>query len=349
MRFKYTFSLFVGVTLLFFLVPHIVSAHEVYVLNANEIQFALKAPSPDFLTTITTHLGQFLTWGLLTLLIVIGVFFISIIRPVERAIDPFLNKLKVTAPLIAQVTLGAALLASGYYHAIFGIELPVVVTFGIYAPLVNSVLMIIGVMLLFGILPRVAAIVAAVLYLSLVFSYGVYMLNYATYAGEALTVALFGGAYHVIEFKKMARLFERVENKIVPHLHAYKFLIMRVLFGVSLVYASLYAKFFHGELALETVTKYHLTQYFHFDPVFLVLGAMAIEVLLGFCFILGFEIRFASLFFLIFLTLSLLFFGEAVWPHVILIGTALAMFAHGYDAYCLSALLSKQKNLEPVL
>ncbi len=330
-------------------ITRIAQAHEVYVLDQQEINFALAAPAPDFVGTIQAHLGQFLSWGLLTLLIIIGVFFISIARPVERAIDPYLAHLKTLAPRIAQATLGVSLLASGWYRAIFGIELPMRAVFGTATPLVSGLLIALGGLLVLGILPRIAAFATTVLFGVLVGHYGIYMTNYATYLGEALTVLLFGGAYHLVESHQIAKWLGRVEAKIAPHLHAYKFLIMRVLFGISLIYASLYAKLIHGNLALETVTKYHLTQYFHFDPIFLVLGAMTIEVMLGLFFILGFEIRFASLFFLVFLTMSLLFFGEVVWPHLILIGTSLAMFAHGYDRYCLSERLSKKRRLEPVL
>ena len=139
------------------------------------------------------------------------------------------------------------------------------------------------------------------------------------------------------------------EKEIEASLHKYKFLLLRVTFGASLVYASLYAKYSHGALALETVHKYGLTQYFPFDPIFLVLGAMIIEVLLGLFFLLGFEVRFASLFFLTFLVISIQFFGEAVWPHIILIGTALATFTHGYDRYTLTARFTDRSDLEPVL
>lgn len=328
-------------------------AHEVYVLDRDEINSALQAPSPDFIATVHAHLGQFFTWGLLTLAIIVAIFFLSITRPIERAINPVLSKLKTIAPQIAQATLGLSLLASGYYHAMFGVELPMQAIFGAATPLTSTILIALGIMLTFGILPRVAALSSVILFGALVGHYGIYMTNYATYLGEALTVLLFGGAYHIIESKRFGATIERIEGRISPALHKYKFLIMRILFGVSLIYASIYAKLIHGALALETVSKYHLTNYFHFDPVFLVLGAMTIEIMLGLFFALGFEIRFASIFFLIFLTMSLLFFGEAVWPHLILIGTALAMFAHGYDQYCISAKLSLRRNqtegLEPVL
>ncbi len=350
---KFSKRAFYGLTisLLFIFVASISAntafAHEVYVLNQNEIDFALQFPPPDFITAILLHLPQFLLWGTIVIILILAVFFVSISRPIERLLDPLLDRIKKFAPHIAQVTLGLALFASGYYHAIFGVELPLQATFGLFQGFMAYLLMALGIMLTFGILPRIAALVTSIIFFVLVSRFGIYMLNYLTYLGEAITILFFGGAH--TWFRDSKKVSEALTRVIANSLHKYKFLVMRIFFGISLIYASMYAKFFHGELALEVVSKYHLTNYFHFDPVFLVLGAMLIEVLIGLFFLIGFEIRFTSLFFLTFLTMSLMFFGESVWPHIILIGTALAMFAHGYDKYTVSLKLNGRKRLEPVL
>ncbi|MDB5259098.1 MAG: hypothetical protein JWO73_306 [Candidatus Taylorbacteria bacterium] len=323
-----------------------VSAHEVYVLDHSEINTAMQAPRPDFMQSMRDHLGQFIVWGLIFTILILIVFYVSISRPIERLIDPALMYLKKFAPHVAQATLGLALMASGYYHAVFGIEIPLGPTFGSLEHLVSFCLIVAGAMLAFGLFPRIAAMFTVAFFIGLAVHFGAYMLNYATYLGEAITIAIFGGAHTIFANKRLSQIAARV---ISPSFHAYKFLIMRVLFGSSLIYASVYAKFIHGALALEVVSKYNLTHYFPFDPVFLVLGAMLTEILLGVCFAIGFEIRFASLFFLAFLSMSLVFFGEAVWPHIILIGTALAMFLHGYDRFTFSVQMEKDKSLEPVL
>ncbi|HSX25180.1 MAG TPA: DoxX family membrane protein, partial [Candidatus Andersenbacteria bacterium] len=124
------------------------------------------------------------------------------------------------------------------------------------------------------------------------------------------------------------------------------FLILRILFGTALIYASMYAKFLHSDLALDTVNDYHLTQFFPFTPLFLVLGAFLIETLIGLAFMLGFAIRFFALFFLTFLTMSILFFGESVWPHAILFGVAIVLFFHGYDKF---TVWGRNGKNEPVL
>ncbi len=322
------------------------SAHEVYVLNHDEVAFAIHAPRPDYVMAVKDHFWQFIQWGLLAIVVVLGIFFFSISKPVERVLDPILRRIKHYAPYIAQITLGVALCASGFYNAAFGIELALEAVFGIAAHLMSYVFIVSGLMLLLGILPRVGAMIGLSIYLVLVGQYGHYMLNYLTYAGEAFTLVIFGGAYAIHSKIWMPHFFGRMAHSA---LHIYKFTIVRVCFGISLVYASIYAKFIYGDLALETVNKFHLVQYFPFDPVFLVLGAMIIEIVIGLCFIIGFELRFVSLFFLCFLVLSLNFFGEAVWPHLILIGTSIAIFVHGYDRTSAEMLVQRNKHFEPVL
>jgi len=319
-------------------------AHEVYVLTEDEIATALEKPTVNPLLVVKDHLAEFMLWGYVVAGGIAAVFFFSLLKPVEQFINPLLLRIKHYAPPITQVTLGLALLVGGWYGAAFGIELPFTETFGTAAFNMRVIFMILGACFIFGIYPRIASILTGAVLLPYVFQYGAYMLNYATYFGEVLTLILFGGSYSIIKTKE-----NRLERSIERHFHKYKFLMLRIFFGVSLIFASVYAKLIHSALALETVTKYNLTKYFHFEPSFLVLGAMIIEILVGLFILIGFEVRFASLVLLIFLTLSITFFGEAVWPHIMLIGTAMAMFTHGYDKYTVSGYFNHQKDLEPVL
>jgi uncharacterized membrane protein YphA (DoxX/SURF4 family) len=127
------------------------------------------------------------------------------------------------------------------------------------------------------------------------------------------------------------------------------FAILRVCFGISLIYASAYAKVIHNNLGLFTVMKYHLDVLLGFEPHFLVLGAAIVEILIGTFIILGIEIRFTSLFFEFWLMLSLWFFGEVVWPHIILIGIPIALIMYGYDDNSVEGFFFRKKKFEPVL
>ncbi len=325
-----------------------VSAHEVYVLDSHEIEFAMAQDSIDIVSVIKSHEDQFmLAVGFGTLLIV-AILLFSVSKKVETHLDKYLMVFKKWAPIIAQFTLAVSLIASSYYGAIFGVELPFIKAFGLYAGFARILVSVCGFALLIGFLPRVASVFTILIFVPLFYKYGFYMSNYLTYFGEALTIMLFGSTYDIFSSAHI-RPWWHINKNLHPQYHKYKYLIMRIFFGFSLIYAAVYAKYLHGALALETVAKYNLTSYFHFDALFLVLGALLVEIFLGCCFFFGFEIRFASIFFLVFLVASLLFFKEAVWPHFMLIGTAFSMFAHGYDKYTVTAKFWGREDLEPVL
>ncbi|MDO8523825.1 MAG: hypothetical protein Q7R74_01195 [bacterium] len=46
---------------------------------------------------------------------------------------------------------------------------------------------------------------------------------------------------------------------------------------------------------------------------------------------------------------SLLYFGEAIWPHIVLIGLNVTLIAHDYDRFTVGALLGRKTRLEPIL
>ena len=77
-------------------------------------------------------------------------------------------------------------------------------------------------------------------------------------------------------------------------------------------------------------------------------GFTLIEMVIGLFFVLGIEIRFTSLFLLFWLSLSLVFFGETVWPHIVLIGIPLAFIFHGYDRYSVEGRFFKKAGREPI-
>ncbi len=339
-----------------FALPAFASAHEVYVLSHSEIRQALALPSFSEWHTVLANLGQFVFWGFIAVLVVFVVFFASISRALERRFDPFLAKLPPYAPVISRVTIGIAFLAASYHQALFGPELPLTGTFGAYASVVTAALILIGLMIIVGFYTRIAAFAAFVLFGIEAWVHGIYMLTYANYLGELLLLFILGA--HALAFHSenhdtvhLSARFVRIKKKFAP----YAFLILRVAFGISLFYASFYAKILHNNLALMVASlplaghTQSLAQVFGFGPHFLVLGAAIVEILIATFFILGIEIRFTSLFLLFWLSLSLWYFGEAVWPHIILIGIPIAFIFYGYDAYSLEGWLFKRAGREPVL
>ncbi len=336
-------SFCLGYLLLFLTFIPSVSAHEVYVLKSGEVQNALTATSPNPLTAISGQLGLFIFSGVVIALLMLVVLAISFNARVERVFNPILIRIKEFAPLIGRLTLGSALLASGYYQASFGPELPI-------GPNLSLLLLILGGLILAGCLTRIAALLSMIIFAMSVWQYHWYMLTYLNYFGEMFLFLILGGGLwsldrHIEGLQKVENIFAG----FAQFFERYSFLILRICFGTALLFASFYAKFLHSNLALDTVNDYHLTNYFSFTPLFLVLGAFLIEAIFGLCFFFGVQIRFMAIAFTFFLTLSILFFGEAVWPHIILFGVNFALFAHGYDKYTVGMFFQGKRAGEPVL
>ena len=333
-------------SVLYFLSFHIASAHEVYVLSNADFLQGLNTSSPDPLTMITAHPGDFAQWAVIGFLLVSTVFFASITHRAERLSAPLLHGIKKYAAPIARVTLGVSLIACAYHGALFG---PEITLESLGSPLIlTSLLYVLGALITLGFWTRSAALVFSFVYALAVYSHGFYMLTYANYFGEIIIVAVLGGGYLSIDKWRRGEIPKRVRH-IASKLEQRAWFALRVLFGASLIYAALFAKFIHSNLALMVVNQYHLTNYFHFEPLFIVLGAGLIEIATGLMFIFGIELRHTALFLLFWLTLSLLYFQESVWPHGVLIGILIAFVCHGYDKYSVEGMFFRREKLEPVL
>lgn len=322
------------------LTPVLASAHEVYVLTPQEIAYGLNSEPVSPLSVMLAHTSQFALWTFIGFLVVSTVFAISVSRRLEKMLDPTLVKIKKYAEPVARITVGLGFIASAYFGALFGPELPFSLLFGNFSWLAEAMLALAGLCMLANLYTGFAGLLALSLFIVAVVEKGQYMLTYANYLGE-IVILLIGA--HALPHAKSS--FDSIAHKLAP----YRFALLRVMFGISLLYASAYAKLIHANLALEVVDKYHLTNYLHFEPHFLVLGAAIVEIVIGAFFLFGVEIRHTALFLEFWLFLSLLYFGEVVWPHLILIGIPIAFFLHGYDRYSIEGRFFKKGGREPVL
>ena len=326
-------------------------AHEVYVLPADVVARAIATPSFSLWDTLRNDMHLFVLWAIIATSVVLLVFFVSISRSLERALNPLLEKLPTYAPVVSRITIGLSFMAAAYYGALFGPELPLMETFGPLTPVITGLIAIIGLAITIGVYARMAALIMLVLFGIEIWTHGTYMLAYSNYLGELLLLTLLGAHrlavhHHAHDLKRSPRWFIALKAQLVPH----AFLILRVGFGISLLYASLYAKVIHNNLALAVTEAYpNIVTFFGFEPHFLILGAAIIEMVLGVFFILGIEIRFTSLFVLFWLSVSLWYFGESVWPHIILIGIPITFICYGYDKYSLEGYFFKQKHHRPIL
>ena len=324
--------------------PLVAAAHEVYVLSAQEVASAMTVPALSPWPVMMANFSQFMFWGFVTAIVLSTVFAMSISHRLEMWCAPTLLRMKKYAPLSIRIGLGASLILGVYSGAFLGPELPLDPTFGTFTLYVQALLFVVGVLILLErALPLAASLILVILGVYAV-GYGSYVLTYIDFIGAALFVGLEGVEW----LRGRSPILYRLGIRLAP----YRWPILRVAFGLSVMYASLYAKFLHNSLAHAVVAKYDLTSYgifSAFSPEFLVLGAGIIELLAGALLVLGIEVRHTSAFLAFWLTLSLLFFQEAVWPHAILFGLGIGFILYGYDRYSLEGYFFKKGRREPVL
>lgn len=331
------------------LAPGIVSAHEVYVLDAATVARALSAESVNPFTAYRGNEYEFYFWALVSLIVLSTILCVSVFRVFENALIPLFHCLKPLALPFVRLTVGISLISFGLYDALFGPELSFTAIFGTFSGAARALFVISGISILLGIAARSIALALIALYAYLFLVFGFYPLTYTDHLGSFLLLLILGsGAYSLGERYNFLHLPRTLRSFLHRFSHL-AFPLMRMCFGFGVMFAAIYAKFVHSELALQVVLQYDLTRYFPFEPMFVVLGAFIIEFLAGLMMLLGIAVRWTGLFLIFWLTLSLLYFQEAVWPHVVLFGLGFALFAHGYDRYSLEGLFLKRRGGEPIL
>lgn len=335
--------------------PALAWAHEVYVLSPEQIESGLAAHPVSPLSVVEADPTRFFFWAGIGAFVVFLVFAVSLSRRLEQRLDPLLLRVKHYGPAVARITIGLSFIAAAYYGALFGPELPLAESFGSLAPFITFVLIALGVCITSGFYTRWAALVALGLFSYMTYLHGAYMLTYTNYLGEIAVLLVIGSHRGGVDRLRLAsararHALDRMHQALAP----YSFAFLRVCFGISLLYASLYAKFIHANLAYQVASlplaghAHSLAFYFGFEPHFLVLGAGIVEIVIGLFFLLGIEIRFTAIFIEFWLALSLIYFGEVVWPHIILIGIPIAFALYGYDRYSLEGYFFKRGGREPV-
>lgn len=328
--------------------PIFASAHEVYVLNLATIQRAMSVQSPNPFDAIVGNEKTFLFWGFVTFVVFSTALAASIFRPLERRLASSLYRLKKYALPVARIAIGLCFVAFAYSGNLYGSELFLSQGFGAAAPYVQIILGVLGIAATIGLATRLAGAGMLAVYAAACVVYGSYMLTYTDFLGAAFLITVLGGGLYSVD-SMIGREPIRAISRIMAPLRPYAFAFTRICFGWGVLFASIYAKYLHSELAYQVVVQYDLTRFFPFDPLFVVLGALIIEFLAGAMVLLGIAVRWTLIFLTFWLTLSLMYFQELIWPHGILFGLAIALFLHGYDRYTLQGWFFKKRDYEPVL
>lgn len=335
-------------TLSVFLFPALASAHEVYVLDQPTIDAAMAAVSPNPFLAYFGNEYHFYFWAIVSIVVVLTIAAVTFFRLFEKRCGPFLFRMKKFALPVARVTVGLCFIAFAYSGNLYGSELFLDRGFSDLAPYFQVLIAILGLLAVVGYRTRIVGASMVLLYLGALYAYGTYILTYTDFLGAALLLMILGGGKFSLDEVLKLRATPAILSFTKP-LQPYAFLLLRICFGWGVLFASVYAKYIHSQLALSVVTTYDLTRFFPFDPLFVVLGALIIEFLAGLMILLGIAVRWTVLFLAMWLTLSLLYFQEFIWPHGILFGLAIAIFLHGYDRYTVEGRFLKRGNQEPVL
>lgn len=302
--------------------PAVASAHEAYLLDhatflsrlkqpGNWLAFsALRNPANVRLTVLVVG-GTLLAMGLW--------FWLARSRP-GRWLDERLSHIHHVAPLAIRLAVGLALLASAGTNSFLGPELSLNL---LPAPAFFRLLLAaVGLMILLGLGTEIAALTATVTFGIGLTVYGAYLATYLNYLGEFLALIFFGSTWLSLD----QLLFK--DTGWLVRWKRYEPVLIRVLYGAALAYAAVTVKLLHPSLTVEVVTRYHLTDFhwlFPSDPLLVTLGAGLAELAIGLCIILGFETRFIVAISLFYITLSLIYFREAVWPHLLLYGISISL------------------------
>jgi len=315
---KQTFRYFGFLILTLF--PFAVSAHEAYVIDRKDFWHELSMPY-DFKAfdalkdPHNLHITLSITGGVL-----IAFFLNFLFRRlwVGEGAHKLVERLAPLGPFFVRFTIAVSFFFSAQALVFLGPELDLSQMF--WPHILQAFLYLISVMIFFGFLTELAAVIGIAIFSIGFYYYGLYMLTYLNYLGELIVLLLFGMRSWSLD----ALLFGPL--KFLKHFEKYETTIVRIFYGVGLAYAGLTIKFLHSALTESVVINWHLTQFhwlFPGDPLLVVLGGGLAEITIGLLIVFGFELRMTVLISLFYITLSLFYFRELVWPHLLLYGISL--------------------------
>lgn len=299
-------------------------AHEAYVLPQKVFQSGLTASTTNPLGTLAVFFSpEYLTVTLIVGLVFTVLYFSNFLLAISqfgKMASEWLKKYRDFGLFIVRLTIAASFLYGAQTQNIFGPELGLSqIAFGQY---ILPLKVILGLMLLTGTLTEVAAIISIIIFVVVFASVGGYVLTYLNYLGELIALALFGSRFLSIDaliFKQ--RKFHQLETPMI-----------RLGLGLALIYTAWNIKFIHQSLPITVVNSYHLqTYFFNWNANYIAVGAGIVELMIGLFILFGFAQRLTSLIFMAFITLSLLYFREAVWPHLLLYGISVLIFIDSAD------------------
>ncbi len=250
----------------------------------------------------------------------------------------WLERWAFLGPLFIRAAIASAFFLSALSWSFLGPELPL--TQMPFAVVLRILLFIASICIALGFFTEIAAGIALIIFCIGYFVFGAYLTTYLNYLGEIIVLTLFG----MRQWSLDGLLFG--ESKHFASLRPYDSTIVRVCYGIALMFAAVSVKFLHPALTVQVVNQWHLTQFhwlFPSDPLLITLGAGLAELAIGLFIVIGFEMRLTVLISLFYITLSLMYFHELVWPHLMLYGISLSILVQP-ERFTLDALLFNRQR-----
>lgn len=321
---------------LFLLSSRFVFAHEAYVLTHNEFQQGLMIFATNPFAALLDP--KYIYTSILITLCVMTVYFLNFLWAATRPaalLDKFIKKAHVIGPLIIRGAISASFFYAAFANAVLGPELSLQTVAG--GEIIRFLLFSLSLMIFFGFLTELAAAIGLLIFLYVSITFQWYMITYANYFGELLVLFLFGSRFFSLD------LFFFGKRTFLAALQKYRSLeipIVRILYGVALIYAGWTIKFSHQILSIKVYNQYHLINFFHAPATFIAAGAGLSEIAIGTFILFGFAQRLTTIISLIFITLSILYFREMLWPHFMLYGISFSLIINSADQFTLDRYLA---------
>ncbi len=335
MRKDRAFCVIIVISIVTFCIPNIpfASAHVRYILNDTEIQQGLsQSPlGPDYQTVALVFL--------IALLGIVAAQFLGQFlahRPFAQKIENKLASLDPIVPAILRVSVGVFFLFSGLSDKLFA---PQVGINPATLDIVSVGQIVIGILLIVGFLTKIAALGILGLVAYSFYLFGLDGFDYIVLAGTALVLFFEGGLQTSLDSLTIAKIryFRRIADSLAT-LKRYSMPVLRLSFGVNLIWLALTEKLLAPQLTEIAVIKYHVPIFPELLTFVFFFGFL--EALLGGHYMLGIFNRLVSLIYLGLLVSAILLFGETI-NHLPLFGVTIAFLIRGAGPYRMEIVLRK--------
>ena len=318
-------------TLFFFVFKQFAFAHEAYVLTRTEFDSGLMVFTSNPFAGLFDP-KYFQITAIITVCVAIAYilnFLWAATRP-AALLDKFIKKAYVIGPLIIRGAISASFFYAAFANAILGPELSLRLIPG--GEMIRFLLFVLSIMIFFGFLTELAAAVGLLIFAYISFTFQWYMITYANYFGELIVLFLFGSRFFSLDLlffgkRTLLAVLQKYRSLEIP--------IVRILYGVALIYAGWTIKFAHQSLSIDVYNQYHLINFFRQPADFIAAGAGLSEIAIGAFILFGFAQRLTTIISLVFITLSILYFKEMLWPHFMLYGISFSIIINSADQFTL--------------